>query len=343
MKAGSIVIAVTLSIAACTVPTARNGGQAVHVSLDAPAAAGEANKSAPVATGDYAYELLTPRETGLSRAFDDGRRTFLAFAGGVPKGLMIFDENGKTVSFDATEGGVIIDTVRRGWLIRTPTHSSYAQTRQAPSAERLEESAAADDHVNLPAELAAARAEILSAQERLLGVSAELDKVSRGEPSRPLADLKAEIEELETQFDGINATLIRAHFASGSAVLVLSEEARSAMSSAARQADWVRVRGGADSTGSPEINARIALARAQSLRRVLIDGGIGPDKVTVSTATQDYIATNRTVAGRSMNRRVDVYFVGKGGEPTRVISQERTQHEIGTGADPADAGIRPGL
>jgi len=34
--------------------------------------------------------------------------------------------------------------------------------------------------------------------------------------------------------------------------------------------------------------------------------------------------------------------VGKGGEPIRVISQERGQHEIGTGADPADTGIRSG-
>ena len=114
------------------------------------------------------------------------------------------------------------------------------------------------------------------------------------------------------------------------------------MIDAAREAQSVRVRGGADSTGTPEINARIALARAQSLQRVLIDGGIGPDKVTVSTATQDYIATNGTSTGRSMNRRVDVYFVGKGGEPIRVISQERGQHEIGTGADPADTGIRSG-
>ena len=162
--------------------------------------------------------MLTPEQTELMRVIDDGHRTFLAFAGRVPSGLMIFNENGKAVSFNATENGVIIDTVRRGWLIRTPTRSSYAQTRTPPSAERLGESEApVEAHVNLAAELAAARAEILSAQERLVGVSAELDKVSRGEASRPLADLKAEIEELETQLDGITATLIRAHFASGSA------------------------------------------------------------------------------------------------------------------------------
>ena len=334
MKAGPVVIAVALSIAACTVPTVRNGREAPHVSVAAPAASGEVSKSAPVASVDYTYELLTPRETGLARAFDDGHRTFLAFKGGVPMGLMIFDENGKVVSFNATENGVIIDAVRRGWLIRTPTRSSYAQTRTPRSTEQLGESeVAVAGNVNLPAELAAARAEILSAQERLVGVSAELDKVSRGEPSRPLADLKAEIEELETQLDGINATLIRAHFASGSAVLALSEEARRAMIDAARQAEWVRIRGGADSTGTPEINARIAVARAQSVRQVLIDGGLGPDKVMVRAATQDYIATNRTAAGRSMNRRVDVYFVGNGGEPVRVISRALTQHEIGTGAD----------
>ena len=97
MKAGSVVIAVALCIAACTVPTARNGREALHVSVDVPAASSEVSKSAPVATVDYTYELLTPRETGLAQAFDDGHRTFLAFAGRVPSGLMIFDENGKAV------------------------------------------------------------------------------------------------------------------------------------------------------------------------------------------------------------------------------------------------------
>ena len=78
----------------------------------------------------------------------------------------------------------------------------------------------------LPAELAAARAEILRAQERLSGLSAEIDKAARGEPSAPLKQLRSEIEEIQTEIDGVTATLVRAHFATGSALLALSAEAR---------------------------------------------------------------------------------------------------------------------
>jgi outer membrane protein OmpA-like peptidoglycan-associated protein len=174
----------------------------------------------------------------------------------------------------------------------------------------------------LPAELAAARAEILRAQERLSGLSAELDKASRGEPSASLKQLRSEIEEIQTAINGVTATLLRAHFASGSALLALSTEAKSALLAAAARADEIRIRGGADNAGSVPVNERLARERADSMRRLLIDGGIAAEKLHTSSSQGEYIATNSTVAGRAQNRRVDVVFANHADDRTPVAQNE---------------------
>jgi hypothetical protein len=183
------------------------------------------------------------------QVFDDTRRIYLTFNDQVPLGLLIFDESGRAVPFTVGERTAIVAGVRAGLLLRTPTKSSYAQApkraalARVPSVERGGE----EGTPWLPAELAAARAEILRAQQRLSGLSAELDKASRGEPSASLKQLRSEIEEIQTAIDGVTATLVRAHFTSGSALLALSTEAKTALLAAAARADEIRIRGGTDS------------------------------------------------------------------------------------------------
>jgi len=270
--------------------------------------------------GNYTYELLTPEQTKLVQVFDDTRRTYLTFNDRVPLGLLIFDESGRAVPFTVGERTVIVAGVRAGLLVRTPTKSSYAQApkrvalARVPAGERGGEEGAPW----LPAELAAARAEILRAQERLNGLSAELDKAARGERSTSLKHLRSEIEEIQTVIDGVTATLVRAHFASGSALLALSTEAKTAILAAAARADEIRIRGGTDNSGSAAVNDLLARERADSMRRLLIDGGVVAEKLHTSSSQGDYIATNSTVAGRAQNRRVDVVFANHAEERTPV-------------------------
>jgi outer membrane protein OmpA-like peptidoglycan-associated protein len=174
----------------------------------------------------------------------------------------------------------------------------------------------------LPAELAAARAEILRAQQRLSGLSAELDKASRGEPSASIKQLSSEIEEIQTAINGVTATLVRAHFASGSALLALSTETKTAILTAAARADEIRIRGGTDNLGSVAVNDLLARERAESMRRLLIVGGIAAEKLHTSASQGEYIATNSTVAGRAQNRRVDVVFANHDEDRTPVAQNE---------------------
>jgi outer membrane protein OmpA-like peptidoglycan-associated protein len=274
--------------------------------------------------GSYTYELLTPEQTKLVQVFDDTRRTYLTFNDQVPLGLLIFDESGRGVPFTVGERTAIVAGVRAGLLVRTPTKSSYAQAPKRAAIARVPavERGGEEDAPWLPAELAAARAEILRAQQRLNGLSAELDKASRGEPSASLKHLRSEIEEMQTVIDGATATLVRAHFASGSALLALSIGAKNAILTAAARAEEIRIRGGTDNVGSAAVNDLLARERAGSMRRLLIDGGIAAEKLHTSSSQGEYIATNSTVAGRAQNRRVDVVFANHADNRTPVAWNE---------------------
>jgi outer membrane protein OmpA-like peptidoglycan-associated protein len=324
MRMQPIAIAIGIVLAGCTVSQPRiQPGDAVAVShepipIETPAAV---SIDAP---GSYTYELLTPEQTKLVQVFDDTRRTYLTFNDQVPSGLLIFDESGRAMPFTVGERTAIVDGVRAGLLVRTPTKSSYAQAPKRAALARFPsiEKGGEEGAPWLPAELAAARAEILRAQQRLSGLSAELDKASRGEPSASLNQLRSEIGEIQTAINGVTATLVRAHFASGSALLALSAEAKTAILAAAARADEIRIRGGTDNLGSVAINDRLARERAESMRHLLIDGGIATDKVQTSSSQGEYIATNSTVAGRAQNRRVDVVFANHAENRTPVAQNE---------------------
>ena len=336
MKMHQLAIAIGMVLAGCTVsqprikPSDTAAVSPAPVPIESPAAV---SLDAPAG---YTYELLTPGETKLLQVFDDTRRTYLTFNDQVPLGLLIFDESGRAVPFTVGEHTAIVDGVRVGLLVRTPTKMSYAQAPKRAALARVQsgETGVGEGAPWLPAELAAARAEILRAEQRLGGLSAELDKASRGEPSASLNQLRSEIEEIQTAINGVTATLVRAHFATGSALLALSAEAKIAILAAAARADEIRIRGGTDKSGPVVVNDLLARKRAESMRQLLIDGGIAANKLHTSSAYGEYIATNSTVAGRAQNRRVDVVFANRAEERTPVAqnkpSPEQGAQSVGT-------------
>jgi len=69
----------------------------------------------------------------------------------------------------------------------------------------------------------------------------------------------------------------------------------------------ILVEGHTDSTGRPETNMTLSQARAETVRKYLIDGGIPADQIRAVGAGQDRpVADNKTSAGRAKNRRVEV-------------------------------------
>jgi outer membrane protein OmpA-like peptidoglycan-associated protein len=69
----------------------------------------------------------------------------------------------------------------------------------------------------------------------------------------------------------------------------------------------VFVVGHTDNTGSAAYNQALSERRAQSVSRVLMDGGVAPSRIIATGRGEDQpIASNLTPEGRQANRRVDI-------------------------------------
>jgi outer membrane protein OmpA-like peptidoglycan-associated protein len=72
----------------------------------------------------------------------------------------------------------------------------------------------------------------------------------------------------------------------------------------------VLVVGHTDDTGKPDYNERLASGRADSVAAYLAQRGLALDQLKIeSYAAKRPVATNRTAAGRQLNRRVEVSLV----------------------------------
>jgi OOP family OmpA-OmpF porin len=85
------------------------------------------------------------------------------------------------------------------------------------------------------------------------------------------------------------------------------EEARAEMNTAT----LVKITGHTDSIGAAEYNQQLSLRRAQAVRDYLVKLGGNPGIMEVAGMGEaNPIADNKTAAGRSQNRRVEVEVVG---------------------------------
>ena len=80
----------------------------------------------------------------------------------------------------------------------------------------------------------------------------------------------------------------------------------------------VLVEGHTDSSGSDEYNLKLSRLRAESVRAILIAGGVSPDRIE----SQGYgetkpVASNATVSGKAQNRRVEIVLQGAVVVPAR--------------------------
>jgi len=69
--------------------------------------------------------------------------------------------------------------------------------------------------------------------------------------------------------------------------------------------------GHADSTGGDALNQKLSIARAEAVKKVLVEKGIEKNRVyTEGKGSKAPVADNKTAEGRAKNRRVEVEVVG---------------------------------
>ena len=83
---------------------------------------------------------------------------------------------------------------------------------------------------------------------------------------------------------------------------------RFAQTLVANPASTVRIIGHTDSTGSNAVNDPLSVNRAASVRNYLSDRGVAPARIAIDgRGSREPVADNATEAGRSKNRRVEIY------------------------------------
>jgi outer membrane protein OmpA-like peptidoglycan-associated protein len=69
----------------------------------------------------------------------------------------------------------------------------------------------------------------------------------------------------------------------------------------------IRIEGFSDSTGNPATSQQLSLARANVVKRYLVDRGVTSDRIDTAGMGQEHpIADNRTPEGRAQNRRIEI-------------------------------------
>ena len=71
----------------------------------------------------------------------------------------------------------------------------------------------------------------------------------------------------------------------------------------------VQIFGHTDNTGSREVNEKLSLKRANSVKTYLENSGVASSRMETRGLAYDYpVASNETAEGRAQNRRVEVYI-----------------------------------
>jgi len=87
------------------------------------------------------------------------------------------------------------------------------------------------------------------------------------------------------------------------------------------QIELIEIQGHTDSTGSAGINRKLSAARAESVKRYLMDKKIAKGRMTAKGYGPDVpIADNGTPEGRDANRRVEFKILKQG--PKKTLVQE---------------------
>jgi outer membrane protein OmpA-like peptidoglycan-associated protein len=139
------------------------------------------------------------------------------------------------------------------------------------------------------------------------GVTDEADRC----PSTP-AGVKVDAEGCQVLFEEAKKTVILegVNFETGKADLTPESQAildGVAESLVANEEIKVQVGGHTDNTGSRAVNQRLSRARAETVRKYLVDKGVAADRLTARGFGPDKpVASNRTQDGRAQNRRVEL-------------------------------------
>jgi len=278
------------------------------------------------------YEAPANDSTGLMRVFSMNGNTVLQFfdVGAsnptiyvdgssapstyqvVGQQLAIVGGHHREIRVTTEHGDVVVHS------LPSPAASSASAAAPAPVASQASRGTQMKSSPTLPAspaagatpDLALARAELAAVQRELIAIRNTLHTQETGGGGPSPAQVSEKLDELESRVERAAQTIWRFSFESGSAAFTPAPGVAAQLLKEASSALSINVRGRTDSEVADAVNTRIAAARARAARDYLVDHGIAAQKIRVfSLGGGAFIADNRTEAGRTANRRVEIEMI----------------------------------
>jgi len=256
------------------------------------------------------------------RAYVYADHTIIEFDRVEPAFFIVRDRTGDTVNFEKV--GRLYRLDRRldsftVWLNgASETFAAVVQTHvfAAPTAAETNTQAAAVQVAAAPAPVVRDEVDVVAllklSERQLADVRQALASGSNNPKvtGDELRILNARMDAIEAQLLTAATAIVRVSFATGSTDFKPDADIARVLIHSAKEAKAVNVHGHTDSRIAGPDDARIALGRALSARKFLLNNGIDSRKIGIfSTAAGEFTAPNSTDAGRSINRRVEFQFV----------------------------------
>jgi outer membrane protein OmpA-like peptidoglycan-associated protein len=201
-------------------------------------------------------------------------------------------------------------------------HAYIAEQKVALAREKAELNAVQDEMASIEDEHQRMLAQLQEAEARAAERRAEKARLEAEEAQRRSQELANKIRDLQAQETerGIVLTLNNVLFDFGKTSLkpgsevTLRKVARFMIEYPERR---VMVEGFTDNVGSENVNEKLSLRRAESVKQALVDIGVSPDRIMTRGYGEAYaVANNNTVAGRQQNRRVEIVISDEYGAMT---------------------------
>jgi|GEM_PF-6536694 len=201
--------------------------------------------------------------------------------------------------------------------VTPPTRVMYAE-QPAPAAPASAHDDSRRDNAmgRMQAESVTLEAQIERLRSELAEVRAQMHTVKNSSPviaMAAVAKINHKLDHLEQQMAETGVAVLSVRFGPSSSKFEPSEEQGRELISTAMAAGQVNVYGHTDSSGIPERNRIMSMARAISAMKYMTAHGVAKRKIAVgSRGSSDPIGDNSTEEGRAKNRRVEIEFHRQG-------------------------------
>ena len=260
--------------------------------------------SAPSTAIGFNYSVDNGKANGIVQVFDLGGNTVVQVRDLNPKTTQFLDGKNVPIAFKVVGENVVLAGMHSLFTVSTSMAASRVIRNSTAQVEHpiaiavdtsVKQQEPVDSDAAIVAEITRMRKELADLKAMLTGAGA----IDSAPPAPAVA-----VEERRVTPE---PSVVIVPFPNNSRQFNPAQDQRAQLEELSRKAKNISVRGFTDSESSTPGSKALAKARAEAAKRYLVSMGVAAAKIVVDfDGAGNFIAENRTPAGRAANRRVEI-------------------------------------